>query len=404
MSSPTWLGSRPRRSEIDADWEDLAAQWDIRPDTTYLNHGSFGPAPRAVRESRRRLIDALDCQPMDFFVRQFEPLLLSARESLAAFVGTTRPNLVFAENATFAMNVVADSFPLRAGDEVLLNDHEYGAVQRIWDRACRRVGAHCRILTLPSTFESPQQITDALVSATSSATRLVVVSQVTSPTAIILPVAEIIRGLHDRGIATCLDGPHAPAQVDLNIDALNCDFYCASCHKWLCAPLGTGFLYVHPRWQATIQPQLLSWGRLLPAVPERWDEQFTWSGTRDGSGYLSVPTAIEFLTRVGLPQFRERCEWLARYAESRLMELTGAQPIAPTTGGWYGTMCHVPLPGGDWSALQMDLWRGHGIEVPIIRFLDRWFVRVSCHLYNTTGQIDQLVAALAQAGCGKRRS
>lgn len=384
-----------RRPEVDSDWADLAAYWEIRPDTIYLNHGSFGPSPHPVRETRRRYIDALDCQPMDFYVRQFEPLLLEARGRLAEFLGTARKNLVFAENATFAMNVVADSFPLAAGDEILLNDHEYGAVRRIWERRCDRVGAVLKTVSLPARIESAEQVVAALVAGITPRTRLTVVSQITSPTAMILPLTEIAAACREREVAICVDGPHVPAHIDLQLDSLGIDFYCASLHKWLCAPLGTGFLYAHPRWHGVVQPQLLSWGRLLPALPEQWDEQFTWSGTRDASLYLSVPAAIDFMTEtVGLELFRSRCYWLASEACRQLMELTGEQPLAPTSGGWYGTMCHVPLPPGDWSQLQNWLWEVHRIEVPIINFNSRWFVRVSCHLYNTTAQIEQLVRAI----------
>lgn len=397
----TEITSGTRRPEVDSDWADLAALWSIRPDSTYLNHGSFGPSPRPVREVRRQYIDALDSQPMDFYVRQFEPLLLQARDRLAEFLGTVRKNIVFAENATFAMNVVADSFPLQAGDEVLLNDHEYGAVIRIWERRCARTGARVKIVPLPARIESHDQVVDAIAAGITPQTRLTIISEITSPTAIILPVAQIAAACRKRGVAVCVDGPHVPAQIDLRLDDLAIDFYCASLHKWLCAPLGTGFLYAHPRWHGIVQPQLLSWGRLLPALPEQWDEQFTWSGTRDSSLYLSVPAAIDFMTQtVGLETFRRRCYWLADYAREQLMELTGEVPLAPTSGGWYGTMCHVPLPAGDWSQLQNWLWEAHRIEVPIIHFNSRWFVRVSSHLYNTTSQVDRLVRAIASRIAG----
>src|SRR3954467_2323107 len=107
----------------DAAWTELKREWSFRPGTIYLNHGSFGPPPRAVREARQHWQEAMDSQPMDFFVRQLEPALCSAREHLARFVGAGVGDLIFVENATVAMNIVADSFPLAAGDEVLLTDH-----------------------------------------------------------------------------------------------------------------------------------------------------------------------------------------------------------------------------------------------------------------------------------------
>jgi isopenicillin-N epimerase len=402
MNCENWKDqSSPRpslRIDHDADWSIWAQHWNVRADSIYLNHGSFGLTPRPVQNCRDEWRRRMDEQPMDFFVRQLEPALDRARRQLAEFVGTRFENLVMVENATFGMNVVAQSFPLAAGDEVLLNDHEYGAVQQIWQRETARQGATARSFQLKLPIESREEVVEQFVAQCSERTRLVIVSQITSPTALILPVAEICAALRSRGIAVCIDGPHAPAQIDVTIDQYDCDFYTASCHKWLCAPLGTGFLTVAPRWHGVMKPILQSWGRLLPAVPERWYEHFTWSGTRDNSGYLAIPTAIEFMQNVGLENFRQRTGWLAAYAESHLVELTGQTPLARRSDGFYGTMCHVPLPKGDWSSLQNQLWQQYRIEVPIVHFDHRWFVRVSCHLYTATWQIERLLHALTRLG------
>jgi isopenicillin-N epimerase len=374
--------------------EEIAAQYTVRPDTIYLNHGSFGISPDPVRAARQSWTEQVERQPMDFYVRRFEGLWHSAIGTLAAFVGTSPENLVFAENATFGMNVVADSFPLSAGDEVLTNQHEYGAVQRIWQRACGRHGARIVVARLPDAFQSTEQIVEAVFAPAGPRTRLIVVSHITSPTALIMPIREICAEARRRGIPVCIDGPHAPAHVPLAIDDMGCDFYTASCHKWLSAPLGSGFLYVHPEWHDVIQPQLKSWGRLLPNEPGQWFEEFIWSGTRDPAAYLSIPAAIGFLESVGLDRFRQRCYGMARETAQRLIELTAMEPIGADVARWYGTMAHVPLPPGEWTDLQGWLWDEHRIEVPVIHFDDRWFIRVSHHLYNTPAQIDRLIDAL----------
>jgi isopenicillin-N epimerase len=386
----------PRDVSIDQDWSDLAAHFRSRVDTIYLNHGSFGLAPNQVRYARRDWIERLDEQPMDFYLRQLEPALMAARCRVAEFAGTEKENLVFVENATYGMNVVARSFELMANDEVLINDHEYGAVQRIWQRECERVGAKLICVDLPERFESSDQIVETLLAGVTDKTRLLIVSHITSATALIMPVKKICESFARLGISTCIDGPHAPAQVELSIDELNCDFYTASCHKWLCATLGSGFLYVHPRHNSSISPPIKSWGRLLPAIPHTWDEEFTWPGTRDPSGYLSIPNAIEFMESIGFDQFRARSRWLASYAEQQLTKMFGTVPIGSRDHGWYGSMAHVPLPLGNWSALQKSLWDQVGIEIPIIEFKKRFYVRVSCHLYNNTAQIDTLVKALSR--------
>jgi len=371
------------------------SQWDLAPGVSYLNHGSFGPPPRPVQAARRVWQERLDAQPMDFFVRQYEPAWLQARRRLAGLLGAAEGNLVFAENATAAMNVLAHSVALRPGDEVLLTDHEYGAVQRIWRRAVDQVpGAVFVEAKLPLPIEAAEQVVQAIFASATDRTRLLVVSHITSATAVTLPVERIVAEARRRGIMVCVDGPHAVAQLPLELDRLGCDFYCASCHKWLCAPFGSGFLYVAPQHHAAIRTPQLSWGRLPPGPLEAWSDEFIWTGTRDPSAYLAVPAAIDFLEHVGLDRFRRQTHALARYARQQLVELTGLAPIVPDSPDWYGCMAHAPLPPGDARGLQQLLSSEYGIEVPIIAWGDRRWIRVSCHLYNTDQEIDRLVEAL----------
>jgi isopenicillin-N epimerase len=377
-----------------ADW---GRHWKLRSDTIYLNHGSFGPAPEPVLAAERRWKAALDEQPMDFFTRLYEPAWRAARRKLADWLGAAEDNLVFVENATQAMNVVADSFPLAAGDEVVLNDHEYGAVIRIWRRACERAGAAAPVIaTLPRPFDDPAEVVDAIFAAVTPRTRLIIASHITSATALTLPVAAICRRAASAGIAVCIDGPHALAQLDLSLDTLGCDFYAASCHKWLSAPFGSGFLYVAPRRQASIRVPQLSWGRLLPDKPSAWFEEFIWSGTRNPSSYLAVPDAIDFVQSVGVETFRQRARELAEYARHCLVERFRMPPLATRFADWHVAMAHVPLPPGDARALQQALWQRHRIEVPIVDWSGGRYVRVSCHLYNTRDQVDTLVESLAK--------
>jgi isopenicillin-N epimerase len=387
----------PISLENDDDWRHWQDAWAIRPDTTYLNHGSFGPTPRAVRAVQVKWQDHLASQPMDFFVRNAEAEWVKARTRLASFIGTAPENLVFVENATSGMNVVANSFPLQPDDEVLLTDHEYGAVVRIWQRKCNATGAaEPQVAALPPKFDSAEEVVDAIFRHATDRTRLLVVSHITSPTAVILPVQKICDEARRRGIAVCIDGPHAPAQAPLSIDELGCDFYTASLHKWLSAPLGSGFLFVAPRWQERIRTPQLSWGRLLPAKPVAWWEEFVWTGTRDPSAYLATGTAIDLLESVGLPTFRARTHHLARYARHRLVELTGLEPATADSEEWYGSMISVPLPPGDPAALQKQLWQRHHIEIPVIERSGRRSIRVSCHLYTNKQQIDTFLEALSQ--------
>jgi len=315
---------------------------------------------------------------------------------LCQFVGCRDDDLAFVENATAGMNVVAASLPLAAGDEVLLTDHEYGAVRRIWERACRRAGAAVQTVSLPATFDDPAETVDAVTAALTDRTRLLVVSHITSPTAVILPVEAIARQARRRGVRVCIDGPHAVAMLPLNLAELDCDYYTASCHKWLCAPFGSGFLYAHSRHEQEIEPAVLSWGRVQPGVPGRWTDEFVWTGSRDSSPYLTVPTAIEWMESVPLETFRRQTHELGRYARDRIVELTGRAPSVADRSDWYGSMIALPLPPGESRPLQQALWERFSIETPIVAFGGGRHLRVSCHLYNSREHVDRLVAALAE--------
>lgn len=378
----------------DSAWAKYAADWAIRPDSIYLNHGSFGPPPLAVQAARRHWQERLDEQPMDFFVRQLEGLLRGAREKLAKFVGTTRDNLVLVDNATYGMNVVAATVPLGACDEVILNDHEYGAVKRIWQRACDRASAKLKVVELGTRIASVDQVVDKLAAAFTPRTKLLVVSHITSPTAVTMPVREICQRAQREGVPVCIDGPHAIAQVPVALDELGCAFYTASCHKWLSAPLGSGFLYVHPSWQQRVEPVVLSWGRIDGEGPKGWADEFVWSGTRDNAAFLAIGAAIDYLENVGLDAFRARSHHLAKYVRSQLAQFSDELPIAPDDPQWYTCMAHAPLPPGDARGLQRALWERHRIEVPIIDFGGRRWIRVSSHLYTQREQLDRLIVAL----------
>ncbi len=375
-------------------WISYLHEFRVRTDTVYLNHGSFGIALNCVRHRRDLLLRQMETQPMDFYLRKYEPLLMRARQRLAEFVGTEAENLAFVDNATYAMNVVMNSMTFAADDEVLLTDQVYGAVRRMWEKKAKETGIKLVAVTLPEKIESKQQIVDLILAGVTAKTKLVVFSHIVSVSALILPAKEICAALRERNVLSCIDGPHAPLQIDLKLNQIGCDFYTASLHKWLCAPLGTGFIFVGADHRETVSAPITGWGRLDAPSIGGWEEEQIWLGTRDQTGCLAIPDAIDFFAKIGFDNVRRRLNHLASLAEQKLTGLFGTETIADRHDGWYGSMAHVALPEGDWAKLQDELWVQEAIEVPIWELNGRWWIRVSCHLYNTPEQIEFLVNEL----------
>ncbi|MBI1314795.1 aminotransferase class V-fold PLP-dependent enzyme [bacterium] len=402
-------------------WRDY---WTLPDDVTYLNHGSFGPSPTPVRDTFHRWTEQLERQPMEFFLDEMEPALDDATATLADFVGTSRNNLVFVENSTFAMNIVVASTQLSPGDEVLVTDHEYGAVTRLWKRACQAASARVVTVALPVTIadfpdgssgdDVASLITNAVLAATTDRTKLLVVSHVTSPTALKLPVEAICGAARERGIATCVDGPHAIAMLPVDLRRIDCDFYTASCHKWLSAPFGSGFLYVSPRQQKRVKPAIVSWGGSVGGRQPSWKDEFVWLGTRNPAAFLSVADAIRFFDAPAsgfvasepaeqstLDAYRAHAASLVDLARQRVLELTQLEPPFHSSLTAGVTMTALPMPPSDVEVthgkrdpLQDALRDGFQIETPIVRWRDHRFIRVSAHLYNSTDDVTRLADTL----------
>jgi len=381
--------------------DDLRSAWSFPESVTYLNHGSFGPSPHAVLEAHSDWTERLERNPMGFLLHEYEAELDQSLKLLAEFLGTGRGNLIFVDNATFAMNIVASSVPLKAGDEVLVNDHEYGAVVRIWRRRCQESGARLVVASLPTEQLDHDSLVEHLFDSVSDRTRLIVVSHVTSPTALVLPVAEICRRARQCGIETCIDGPHALATVDVSLKKLDCDYYCASCHKWLSAPFGSGFLFVSPRRQASVVPAIVSWGGSIGGRQPSWKDEFVWSGTRNPAAFLATSRAVEFFDPDVLTLFRRHAQELTAEAAVEICRLTGGSEIQAGPESRCPSMISVELSSGNdpprpgqHDPLQTALQKQYGIEIPVVHWQGRRLIRVSSHLYNTRADVRHLVEAL----------
>jgi isopenicillin-N epimerase len=373
----------------------IKQQFLLDPSVIFLNHGSFGATPRPVFRAYQNWGRALERQPVEFLGRRATDLMAEARAVLGATLGAAADNLVYTQNVTISINIVARSLELGAGDEVLSTDHEYGAMDRTWSFLSKERGF--RYVNQPVSLKSRADFVGSFWRGVTPRTRVIFLSHITSPTAVIFPIEEILPRARAAGILTVIDGAHAPGQIPLSLDSLGADFYGGNLHKWLCAPKGAGFLYARPEVQSLLKPLVVSWGyESEQPSPSRFVDHHEWWGTRDLAAFLSVPAAIEFQQRHRWEEVRAACHELVREAEQRIRALTGLPSLYPDDS-WFGQFAAAPLPAStDVLKLKTWLYDERRIEVPIIDWHGRKFVRVSIQGYNTRRDVNALVKALSE--------
>lgn len=376
----------------------LQDQFLLDKDVIYLNHGSFGATPRPVFESYQRWQRALEAQPTEFLGRRAGDLLEESRQVLARYLGTQAGSLVYVSNATYGLNAAARSVRLGPGDEVLTTNHEYGALDRTWRYLARKQGFKYINQSITVPVESEQAVIDQLWQAVTPQTRVIFLSHITSPTALILPVEQICRRARAQGIITIIDGAHAPGQIPLNLDALGADFYSGNLHKWLCAPKGAAFLYVRPGMIDTIEPLVVSWGygNEKLAVNQLVD-YLEWQGTRDISAFLAVPDAIKFQAENNWENIRAYCHALAVDSVRKISSLCGLPALSPLNEHWIMQMASAPLPAEtDVTLFYQALYERFKIEIPVLEWHGHKLIRCSYQAYNTPEHADALIKAVAQ--------
>lgn len=373
----------------------------LDPSLVFLNHGSFGACPAKVLESCHWWQREMERNPVEFLGRRSAELLAHSRSVLAQYLGAKPEHLVYVANATHGVNTVARSIPLRAGDEILTTDHEYGACDNTWDFVCRFTGARYVPMEIPLPFRA-DEFTERVWAGVTPRTRVIYLSHITSTTALIFPIAELCRRAREAGILTLIDGAHAPGQIPLDLDGLGADFYTGNCHKWLCAPKGAAFLHARPEHHHLLDATVVSWGYSGDIEGHAGFDAYTgrtllerrlqWQGTRDLSAFLTVPAALEFQARHDWDKVRRACHLLAAETLHRICGMTGLSPVCED--GDYGQMVAIPVPPMDADELKEILFERYRIEIPVTSYKDRLFVRISIQGYNTREDADALVAAV----------
>lgn len=382
----------------------MRPEWPLEPRVTYLNHGTVGVTPNRVLAAQQAIRDEIERRPSDYLLRELtsivvgrprpdKPRMRQAADVVAEFLGARGDDLVFVDNATTGANAVLRSFPLEPGEEILVTDLGYGGVTQAAAFAARERRGVLRTAVTPYPVRSSSELVDAVVSAIGPKTRLAVIDHITSQSALILPVAEIARQCHARGVAVLADGAHAPGAISFDIPSLGVDWYVANLHKWMWTPRSSGILWAPPERQKDLHPAVISWG-----LDQGFTAEFDLPGTRDPSAHLAAPAAIAMMRELGVADVQRYNHALVWAGARRLAERWNVQLETPES--LVGTMATVVLPESAGRTVDESLdvrdrlLFEHGIEVQLHSFRDRLHARISAQIYNTMEDIEQLAESV----------
>jgi isopenicillin-N epimerase len=389
--------------------------WRLDPSVTFLNHGSYGACPEPVLAVQRAWRDLLEAEPVRFLSVDLPGLLDAARGVIGRFLGADPEGLAFVANATTGVNTVLQSLHFEPGDELLTDDHEYNATINALRAVASRDGARVVVARIPFPIGDPGEASAAMLGAVSERTRLVLVSQVTSPTGLIMPVTGLVAELDRRGIDTLVDGAHAPGMIPLDVDALGAAYWTGNGHKWLCGPKGTAVLWVRADRRDRIHPLVVSHGANEPlAGRSRFRHEFDWVGTSDPTGFLTLPAAVDWMENVAAP---DGGGWPGVMAANHALAIQGRDLIAaalgieaPAPDSMLGSMAALPLASvpdeGAATAFGAALAAEDGIQVPIgpwpVRAAQREgttpriLIRISAQRYNEPADYERVAEALGR--------
>jgi isopenicillin-N epimerase len=367
----------------------------LDPNVTYLNHGSFGACPKPIFEAYQRFQMELEMQPVAFLKQKLDGYLTKAKDALASFVGCDADDFFFTPNPTVAINTVMRSLKLNAGDEILATDNEYGAMDMTWHYFCKQSGARyvTQPITLPLTTK--EQFLEDFWKGYSDKTKVIFINEMTSATALIFPVKEIIAKAKSLGLITIIDGAHVPGHIDLNIREMDPDYYTGTLHKWMLAPKGSTFLYVNKKYQESLDPLVVSWGyETLAPTKSQFLENHEFQGTRDISAFLCTPDVINFLEKYNWKEQSKLCKQIVFANYQRFADLLETKPLCPITDEFLGQMASIEVNTAAPFELKSRLINEYKIEIPVMPSNGKSYLRYSINAYNSQADLDKLYAAV----------
>ena len=382
----------------------LANQFLLDKKVTFLNHGSFGACPIKIFNEYQSWQKKLENQPVKFLdqYRDFGPNMTNVRKILSQKINCNSNNLAPVVNATTGLNAIIKSIQFNKGDEVLISNHEYGALEKTWQFIKTKYKIKINVVKVTLPLNSEDQFIHDFTKKFNNKTKILFLSHITSPTALLFPIKKLIRLARQKKIITIIDGAHVPGHIDLNLNTLNADFYSGNCHKWMMSPKGAAFMWSSSKYKNHLDPLIVShgWNKKNKSINQkgalgnsRFIDMFEYNGTKDPAAWLSVPASIRFINDLKNKKlFKTQSNVLYEYSLklSKIFKL----PLLADRKFLPPLMISLPIPKVNELEFQRKLYKNYNIEIPIIPWEDKSFARISYQLYNSIKDLEKLEYAL----------
>ena len=371
----------------------LKKSFMLDPEIIHLNHGSFGATPKPIFDSLISWQKKLEYNPTKHLGLDIFTQLDISRDYLAQYINCHKDDIVFFPNPSTALNTVIRSLPLKKDDEILTTNHEYGALDKTWNFICKKTGAKYIRQSISIPLLSKNDFIKSFKSGITEKTKVIFFSHITSSTGLIFPAKEICKIAKEKNILCIIDGAHVPGHIDLDIKKLDPDIYTGACHKWMCSPKGTAFLYVKKEFQEIMEPLVVSWGYESDTPSHsQFLDYMQWQGTNDISSYLTIPDTIKFLDENNWQQVSKECKKINRWARKEINQLLKKEPIS--NDDFIGQMSSIPMDSNDIIQDQIEFYVKYKIQIPFIKWNDKEFFRISIQVYNSKEDVFKLLEAL----------
>ncbi len=371
-------------------WREIQLAFTLDRSIINLNNGGVCPSPRVVHEAFKRYLDISNQSPVYHMWQVLEPNIESVRRKLALHAGCDPEELAITRNASESLMIAQLGIDLAPGDEVLTTNQDYPRMLDTWDQRARRDGIKVVRISFPVPPPSMGDLVGRFERAITPRTKVIHFCQITNLTGQIFPVREICRLARAKGIRTIVDGAHAFAHFPFAVRDLECDYYGTSLHKWLLAPVGTGFLYVRRELIGDL------WG-LTPTSASRAADirKFEEVGTHPAANHLAIAEALIFHETIGVERKVARLRYLRDRFARRLQTLDKVTMLTNLDDpAQAGGLSNVSVAGMDPGRIASHLWNTDRIIVTPIVHDEFQGLRVTPNVYTTLSEIDAFVAAV----------